>query len=51
MIETLINSTALALFSGGVVMLTGRDWFGVIPICVGSGLEYFKYFGRLKNLW
>lgn len=50
-IETLINSSALAMTPLGVIMLSNRDWFGLVLIAVGVSLEYLKYYGRLKKLW
>jgi hypothetical protein len=50
-IETMINTAALALTATGVTMLTARDYFGLMLLCVGMGLEYFKYKGRQKKLW
>lgn len=55
-IETLINTTALALTSFGVVAVTTEVGFlthleGYIALGVGMGLEFFKYIGRQKQLW
>ena len=50
-IETMINTAALALTASGVVMIQGRDLFGFGCVIFGAGLEYFKYWGRSKNLW
>lgn len=49
-IETLINTTALALTSFGVMQITNGSMDGYIPVLVGMLLEYFKYWGR-KTLW
>jgi hypothetical protein len=56
-IETILNTTALALTSFGVVQLTtntdGWSCFtkGFILILFGAGLEFFKYWGRKKQYW
>ena len=50
-IETLINTTALALTSFAVQqIITGNMW-GHIPLLTGMALEFFKYWGRNKGLW
>ena len=58
-IETMINTAALALTSFGVLTITSSNGDltyaciakGLILIAFGAGLEYFKYLGRFKNLW
>lgn len=50
-IETIVNTTALALTATGTVMLNSRDYFGFLMIAFGAGLEFFKYWGRKKKLW
>ena len=57
-IETIINTTALALTSFGVLRITQSPettWNclsqGMMIISFGGGLEFFKYWGRKKNLW
>ncbi len=50
-IETMINTAALALTAFGTVMLSNRDYFGFLCIGFGAGLEFFKYWGRKKNYW
>ena len=56
-IETLVNTAALALTSFGVITLTQdghsgvEQLKGIFLICFGMGLEYFKYKGRKKKLW
>jgi len=50
-IETIINTCALALTASGVVMVQARDYFGFLCIIVGAGLEFFKYWGRKKHYW
>lgn len=54
-IETIINTTALALTAYGVTHITtGGDGFhldGYLAILIGMGLEFLKYLGRAKELW
>ena len=50
-IETIINSVALACTSLGVVMLTSKDYLGFVVISFGVGLEFFKYWGRKEEYW
>lgn len=52
-IETMINTAALALTSFAVLQLTtgGNFWKGLILLSVGMILEFIKYFGRSKKLW
>lgn len=54
-IETIINTTALALTSFAVINITTRAdysmWYGYLALLVGMGLEFFKYWGRSKKLW
>lgn len=50
-IETIINTTALALTAAGTSMAVGRDWFGILLIFFGAALEFSKYYGRKKKLW
>ena len=50
-IETMINSSALALTSMGVVWLTNQNYMGFCLIGFGVALEFFKYWGRKKDFW
>ena len=57
-IETIINTSALALTSFGVMTITKgspNPWDclarGLLLITFGAGLEWFKYYGRNKGLW
>lgn len=50
-IETLINTTALALTSFGTTCLLSRDYFGFVLILFGASLEFFKYWGRKNKFW
>ena len=50
-IETIVNSLALALTSLGMVKLNSDQYIGFPLIAFGVGLEFFKYWGRKKKLW
>ena len=50
-IETIINSSALALTAWGVTNIMNRDWYGFTALSFGVLLEYFKYRGRKNKLW
>ena len=50
-IETMINTTALALTAAGTTFVLQRDYYGFVLILFGAFLEYGKYRGRQKELW
>jgi hypothetical protein len=53
-IETIINTSALALTSYGVLQITQGSPnfpFGYCALLSGMMLEFFKYWGRKTNLW
>lgn len=50
-IETLINTTAIALTTFGVSCILKRDYYGFLVIIFGMALEFGKYMGRAKKLW
>ena len=50
-IETMINGAALILISTGTTMIASEKLFGLIPMAVGVGIEFFKYWGRKNNYW
>lgn len=50
-IETMVNTVALALTSLGVVSLTNGNNWGYANITFGMFLEWFKYWGRQRKLW
>lgn len=50
-IETIVNTVALALTAAGTTLAIGKDYWGLILITFGAGLEFFKYWGRSKKLW
>ena len=50
-IETMINTAALALTAFGVNCILARDYYGFIVIIFGGALEFYKYWGRNKGYW
>ena len=48
LVESLINTVAMALTAYGVVRVTTGNVDGYLSIAVGVGLEWFKYWGRRK---
>lgn len=50
-IETIINTSALALTSYGVLNITQGDFKGYIALCFGMMLEFWKYWGRKNKMW
>jgi hypothetical protein len=50
-IETIINTAAIALSAFGVVQVQGGDYLGLCLIAFAAGLEFFKYWGRKKLYW
>jgi len=50
-IETMINTCALALTATGTNMCIQEKMFGFILILFGAGLEFIKYAGRKKKMW
>ena len=50
-IESLINTAAIALTAYGVASVTSGLFRGYVSILFGVGLEILKYHGRNKNLW
>jgi len=50
-IETMINTVALALTAAGTTFLLDKDWWGFPLIAFGAALEFFKYWGRAKLFW
>jgi hypothetical protein len=51
LIEALVNTAALTLTSFGVLNITSGEYFGFLVIIFAVGLEFFKYYGRQKELW
>ena len=49
--ETMINTTALAITSYGTALLLQKDYFGLGLVLLGAFLEFGKYLGRKKLLW
>jgi hypothetical protein len=50
-IETMINTTALALTSFGVAEIVKTNYYGFVCVLFGMTLEFFKYKGRHIKLW
>jgi len=50
-IATMINTTALALTSYGVLVVTQGNFKGYVAISSGFILEFIKYWGMKKLLW
>ena len=50
-IETIINTAAIALTAYGVSQITTGSINGYLAIGVGVGLELLKYYGRNKKYW
>ena len=50
-IETLVNTAALALTTFGVAEIMKQNYYGFLCLSFGMGLEFFKYMGRQHKLW
>ena len=50
-IETLINTAAIALMVFGTTQIIEQNYFGFVVFLFAMVLEYFKYYGRQKDLW
>lgn len=50
-IETIINTAAIALSAFGVVQVQRGNYLGLGLVVFAAGLEFFKYLGRKKNYW
>ena len=50
-IETMINTAALAVTAFGTNLLLQKDYWGFILILFGMSLEFIKYYGRKRKLW
>ena len=48
LIESVINTAAIALTASGVLMLQDQVIFGFGLILFAVGIEWFKYWGRRK---
>lgn len=51
MIETMINTAALALTPLGVLQITSGNPWGYVMVVFGVTLEFIKYWGRKQNYW
>ena len=50
-VETLINTAAIAFTAYGVTQVTTGNPWGYVPVLFGVGLELIKYWGRNKSFW
>ena len=50
-IETIINSAALALFAYGISQIVIENYYGFVVLAFGTALEFFKYWGRKEQYW
>jgi len=53
-IETLINTSAIALTGAGTASVIGGFKFhglGIVMIGLGMALEFYKYWGRKNKYW
>ena len=53
-IETIINTAAIALTATGTGWVVNGLTHGGLGLCLilfAAGLEFFKYWGRKKELW
>ena len=51
LIETLINTAAIALSALGITNVNNGDYLGLVLVVFAAGLEFFKYWGRSKSYW
>ena len=49
-IETLINTAAIALMVFGTAQIIAGEYFGFVVILFAMGLEFAKYWGR-ERYW
>lgn len=50
-IETLINTVAIAFTAYGVTQVTSGELLGYLAVGAGVGLELIKYWGRKNGYW
>ncbi len=50
-IETIINTTALALTAMGTQRCIAGEFYGFALVLFGASLEFFKYWGRKNKYW
>ena len=50
-IETIINTSAIALSAMGVLQLQQGNYMGFVMIVFAAGIEFFKYWGRKNDFW
>lgn len=51
LIETMINTAALAVTAYGTNLIINKDYYGFTCVLFGAGLEFWKYWGRKRRLW
>jgi len=50
-IETIINTAAIALTAYGVTQITTGNPWGYLAVVFGVGIELLKYHGRKVKYW
>ncbi len=50
-IETIINTAAIALTATRTTMALSKEYYGFLLITFGIVLELIKYMGRARDLW
>ena len=50
-IETVVNTSAIALSTLGVIQVQKGELLGLILIVFAAGLEFFKYWRRKACYW
>lgn len=50
-IETLINTAAIALSALGIVKVQAGDYLGLLLILFAMLIEFVKYYGRNNSYW
>ena len=51
LIETIINTSAIAISTMGVIDIQKGNYTGFAFIVFAAGIEFFKYWGRKNNYW
>lgn len=46
--QTSVNMAAMTLTAAGVTMLVTQNFYGLVLLAAGAGLEWFKYSKRFK---
>lgn len=50
-IETMINTAALAITAYGTNLILNKDYYGFICVIFGGAIEFFKYEARKRKIW